>query len=352
MFADSAAHMLSRREFFRGLGVGMAGVGAASAWAAPPVRQAAAQPQVVFRYSGPLAASDPSSQAMLVFKEKVEKGSKGRIRVDVFDGGKLGGVVEVLEQVRSGAITLSHASASFLQSVSPSLLVVTFPYLFQERAQAFTVLDGAIGQRLAADAERAGLKLLGWHDLGLRHVVNKKRPVTTLADMRGLKLRVQPNPVHLAAFRAFGANPVAMDFKELYSAIQQGVVDGIEYPLVTALSQRFYEVTKYISLTGHVHELMVTHMNKAAFDRLPAELQRIVVDAGTEEVAFQRKTLQEREKRALEELRDKGMVINQLPKEQLQQFVQQSRSVYGQFEDRVGKDLLAEVLKITGAAKG
>jgi tripartite ATP-independent transporter DctP family solute receptor len=335
---------VSRRDFLRGVAVGVGSLGVASVVNTATAATGKA-PEVTLRYASPMAGSDPSCQAQLVFKQKAEDLSNGRIRVDVFTDAALGGAPELVEQVRAGTITMALGAASWLQAVAPQFLGITLPYLFTDRATVFKVLDGPVGQKFSVELEKAGLTMLGWHDSGFRHVMNNKRPVNIPADMAGMKIRLQSNPAHLEAFRAFGAIPVAMDIKEVYSAAQQGVVDGLEYPLAAIAPNRFHEVTKYLSLTGHAFEVIGSYVNRAAWEKLPPDLQKVVLEASKAEIAWERQKTLELEGRALADLKAKGMVINQPTPAQIKQFVDIARPLYSHYESRIGKDLLAELVK-------
>ncbi len=337
---------MTRREFLGTMAVGMGGVGVLTHLGAS---RAAAAPEAILRYASPMASSDPSCQAQLIFKQKAEELSQGRLRVDVFADGALGGAPELVEQVRGGTITMALGAASWLQAVAPPFLGITLPYLFTERATVFKVLDGPMGQRFSAELEKAGLKMLGWHDSGFRHLLNNKRPVNTPADIAGLKIRLQSNPTHLDAFRAFGAIPVGMDIKEVYSAAQQGVVDGLEYPLAAIVPNRFHEVSKYLSLTGHVFEVIGSYVNKAAWDRLSPDLRSVIQQASKAEIEWERKRTLELEDKALADLQSRGMTINRPTPAQIKQFVDLARPVYSKYEARIGKDLLADLLKAVGS---
>jgi tripartite ATP-independent transporter DctP family solute receptor len=172
-----------------------------------------------------------SSVAMEQFKAGVEAATKKELGVDLFPAMQLGGAQENVDQTRSGAIFGTVIGAAFLSRTAPEISALSVPFLFTDRKQAFRVVDGKVGKLIADRLEAKGFHLLGFMELGARHTTNNVRPIRTLADFRGLKIRLQPDDIHLATFRALGANPVAMDIKEVYSALQQGVLDGQENPM-------------------------------------------------------------------------------------------------------------------------
>jgi tripartite ATP-independent transporter DctP family solute receptor len=264
-------------------------------------------------YASALGPQSAEAMAMEVFKEYVEKESAGRITVELFPGGALGGVAEGVQQTVSGAISMTHAAPSWWQQVSPGIGVMELPYLFTSTAQARKALDGDLGELIAEEMYASGLKVLGWYDLGFRHVLNNVRPVQTGADLKGLTIRFQNNPTHLDAFAALGSNPIPLDWSEVYPSMQQGVVDGVENSLGIVLSANLYEVGKYLSLTSHVHGSMAIAMNRATWDDLPADLQEIILEGSRLSVAYQRAETEKLAGGAIEALRGFGVEVNEVP---------------------------------------
>ena len=167
---------------------------------------------------------------------------------------------------------------------------------------------GAVGHPqagLTAKLQAKGFTSLGWMELGMRQITNSKLPIKTMADLKGLKIRLQPNETHLATFRALGANPIAMDVKELYSALEQKVVDGEENPYTVIASNRYAEVQKYLSNSGHFFDVIAVVASKKAFDQLKPEFQKAVREAMTATIAYQRKLAAEDEAKRFAELKAK-----------------------------------------------
>ena len=190
---------------------------------------AAAQQKL--QIAGNFATEHPSSVAVeQVFRKEVARLTNNQLQVDVFPAMQLGGAKENVDAVRSGTLAITWVGAAFLSRIAPELEAVSLPFVFANRESAFRVIDGPVGQAIDRKLQDKGFLSLGWMELGMRHVTNSKTPIRTMADLKGLKVRLQPNETHLATFRALGANPVAMDVKELYSALEQRVVDGQENP--------------------------------------------------------------------------------------------------------------------------
>jgi tripartite ATP-independent transporter DctP family solute receptor len=300
----------------------------------------------VFRYASQQVRQDVNAKAIPIFKQYVEEKSSGRIKIEDFYDSQLGGVVELIEQTRSGAITFAAPATAFLQAFYKPLGVVDLPYLFVSGDKALSVVDGPIGKRLFAELEAAsGLKPLGWFFGGYRNVLNNVRPINTVADLKGIKIRVQANAAHIAAFKALGANPVALDFAQVYNALQTSVVDAFESSLATTLNGKYYEVVKYASLTAHAASFAIPIMNPSHFNKLPADLKQVVLDAGKLHVDAERRFQAEDEASAQAGLEKQGVKVNQVSSAQLDQFAQVARTIYPDFEKDIGKDLLATVLQ-------
>ena len=248
-----------------------------------------------------------SSVAMEQFKADAEAATKKALTVDLFPAMQLGGAQENVDQTRSGAIFGTVIGAAFLSRTVPEISALSVPFLFTERKQAFRVVDGKVGGLIAHKLADKGFLLLGFMELGARHTTNNTRPIRSLADFKGLKIRLQPDDIHLATFRALGANPVAMDIKEVYSALQQGVLDGQENPYAVIRDRNFNQVQKYLTGTSHFFDFILVAANKKRFDGLKPEAQRQILDSMKKAVARQRADAEKADAESLEELKKRGM---------------------------------------------
>ncbi|MEN9775049.1 MAG: hypothetical protein RL322_2119 [Pseudomonadota bacterium] len=264
------------------LGSSLVALGLAAFSSAPALAQ------TKLRVASNFPVEHTASQALVRFKDEVEKASKGALQVDVFPAMQLGGATENTDQIRSGTIFAAITSVAYFTRVVPEYEAVSLPFLFKSREQAFKVIDGPVGKLLDDRMAAKGFKSLGYGELGFRHATSNSKPLTRLADFKGMKIRLQPNEVHLETFRAVGANPVAMDVKELYSALQQGVLDGQENPYNIIFTRKFNEVQKYLSDTGHFFDFVNAAANKRAYDRLSPEHQTIVANAMKNALNWQR----------------------------------------------------------------
>lgn len=258
------------------------------------------------------------------FKKLVEQRSGGRIKIEHFPGGQLGADRDIQEGVRLGTIE-SGLSSSPVVLLNEYYKLLDAPYLFVDWEHVAKVLDGPIGQRLAKPLEERGIKHLGYWENGFRQITNNKRPIVKPDDLKGIKLRTPESSVRMQTFKTFGANPVPMPFTELFGALQQGVVDGQENPLLTTYQASFFEVQKYLSITNHVYSPVHLLVNKKLFDSMPADLQKIMLDAGREVAAFTRKLGEEGDGSLVEEFKKKGVQVN---KADIKAFVPMAKPIW------------------------
>lgn len=244
------------------------------------------------------------------FKELVEEKTNGEITIEIHPNATLGSEGEAIEQLMDGSIEMTTlAPDSNYSNTVPEMNVFGIPYLFEDRDHAYNVLDGEIGDELLALGEQHNIKGLGWWEIGFRHITNDTREIVEPADMEGLQIRVQPSPVWEAHMKALDANPTPVDFNELYSALDQGVVNGQENPLPTIESMRFYEVQKYVSLTGHTYNPAITLMNLDTWNKLSEDHQIAIDEAVKETTEYHREMLAEKEEEIIKLLEENGVTI-------------------------------------------
>lgn len=256
------------------------------------------------------AIGNPKHEASVKFAEAVKAKSNGRIDVMVAPGAQLGDDIPMLTAMRTGTIDFSANSMGPLASVVPEFAAFGLPFLFSTLPAAWKVLDGPVGQELTKISEGKGLIVLGYWDNGIRHISNKTRPINTPADLKGLKIRTPQDPSTIEILAALGAEPQQIKFSELYVALQQGVVDGQENPLMNIWSSKLYEVQKYISYTAHKYEMTPFVMSKKTYDRLSEADRKIVREAADEATKFSRQLSLESDQKLEGELKAKGIVFN------------------------------------------
>lgn len=275
-----------------------------------------------------------------VFVPYIEGESKGRIKVELYPNGQLGGDREMSESVQMGVIQMALPATSVLAGFDKRYQILDMPYLFSSREVAFEALDGELGKKLNDILLTKGLMGLGYMENGMRHVTNSKTPVQSPADMKGMKIRTMENPMHIAYFKLLGANPTPMSWGELYTALQQGTVDGEENPMAMVWDGKFYEVQKYLSTTGHVFSATVLLTNKKFIEGLPEDLRNIVLEGARRFALEDRATIAAMEKDFEKQLIEKGMAINVLTPEQKKPFIEAADPLYDQFEKEIGKDIM------------
>jgi tripartite ATP-independent transporter DctP family solute receptor len=286
-----------------------------------------------------------STPALREFKKYVEEKSGGEIEVSLHINASLGGDREMTEAMQLGTVEAAIVGSSILATFEPTFNIFEFPFLFKDDETAKRLIDGELGDLLDANIQKQDLRIIGYGVNGFRHTTNNRGPIHTPADMSGLKIRTMENPIHIATFKLFGANPTPINFGELYTALSQKTVDAMECPINLIYTPKFYEVQKYLSLTGHLYAVAPLTVSEIFFGRLPQNLRDIVIEGGKVYTEKQRAGTIAEEEEMLQKLKDEGMIVNDLTEAEKEEFKKLSMPVYAQFENRVGKDLLDRVIE-------
>jgi len=260
------------------------------------------------------APGNPRHEAAVKFAEVAKAKSNGRIEVQVSPSAQLGDDAAMITALRTGALDLSANSQGAVSAVVPEFSAFGMPFLFGNLQQAWTILDGPLGKELADKAAAKGLIVLGYWDNGIRHMSNSKHPLLKPEDLKGLKMRTPPDAVTVDIMQSLGAEAQQIKFAELYVALQQGVVDGQENPLMNIHASKIYEVQKYISLTGHKYEMTPFLMSKRTWDRLSQADRKVITEAAAEATALQRKLSQESDEKLVADLKAKGVRVDTVDK--------------------------------------
>jgi tripartite ATP-independent transporter DctP family solute receptor len=285
---------------------------------------------------------EPQVKAVELFKRIVEEKTGGRVKVQIYPNNQLGNQRDVVEGIQLGTIQMSNV-ASVMASFVRELNIFELPFLFANREHFYAVLDSAVGESLRPSFERRGFHLLGYFDAGVRHIMTVDKPVDSMADLDGLKIRTMENPLHLAAFKAFGANPMPMAYGELYTALEQGVIDGAEASNTNYLSKKFYEPAPHWAQVGWIHLIEYVIMSRYFYERLPVEYKEIIDSAAQEMIRKERQWYSEHEKRALDMLAEEGVHITYPDKKP---FVEASHKVHLEWAERVGGvDFIERILR-------
>ena len=269
----------------------------------------AAQAQTVFKFGYEAPRSDTQHLGAEKFQELLKEKSGGEMDLSLFPDSSLGNAQAMISSVRAGTLDIEMSSSSNFTGLASRLNVIDIPFMFRDKAHAYRVLDGEIGDSLAKDLEGSGLKVLAWWEVGFRTLSNSRQPVKTPEDIKGLKIRTNQNPMYIKAFELLGANPVPMPLSELYTALETRTVDAQEHPIGILYSVKLYEVQKYLSITNHGYTPLPVVMNKAKFDALSAEQQEMLIAAAREAGAYQRQLNADQESTLLAEMEKDGLEI-------------------------------------------
>jgi tripartite ATP-independent transporter DctP family solute receptor len=289
-------------------------LGAAALVATPAVIGRAQAQTVVLRSADTHVDGYPTVEAVKFMGGLIEQRTSGRLRVQVFHSSQLGQERDTIDQTRFGVIDMNRINLAPLNNLVPETAVPSLPFLFRSVDHMRKVMDGEIGQQILNAFEPHGMVGLAYYDSGARSMYNRVRPINTLADMRGMKIRVQQSDLFIALIQALGANPTPMPFGEVFSALQTGVIDGAENNWPSYESTRHFEVAKFYSETEHSMSPEVLVMSKRAWDRLSAGDRDIVRAAARESVPHMRRLWEAREKSAEAAVRARGSQVNKVEK--------------------------------------
>jgi tripartite ATP-independent transporter DctP family solute receptor len=298
----------------------------------------------VLKLSSVLPDTHPTHKAMLFFAEKVKEKTKGEIEIQVFPSSQLGEQRDALEAMKMGTLDMALSSCGPLGQFVPKIDVLNLPFIFRSEEHNHKALDGKPGQMLINEINKAGYVFLFWADSGSRSVINNKRPIETPEDLKGLKIRVMPSNLMVDTLNKMGAIATPMGQGEVYSALQQGVLDGWENSPTTLYTLKLYEVSKYFSWTRHFSTPDAILISKKVFDKLTPEQQKIFIEVGKETTLKSRQLWAETEKQHVEELKKKGVIFNDV--KDVTPFVERVKPVWKTYTDKNGSELVDAIQNI------
>jgi len=303
---------------------------------------ATASAQVEIKLGHVLAPSHSWHKAAEGFAADVKQQTGNRVNIVLFPSGQLGNEKTMLEGMQIGSIHAGVIGTGSLQPFDPKFGVVEMPYAWQSQQHAYRALDGDLGKALEKLADSKNLVIVSWWENGFRHITNNRGPIRTPEDLKGMKIRVTPDKVRLDTFTALGASPAPLAFGELYSALQQGVFDAQENPLSIIYTSSFFEVQKFVSLSGHVWGAASLIVSKPVWNRISADDRKLVQAAAAKWRDAQRKMVQDSEAETIANLKAKGMAVNEVDKAAFEKAVQ---PVWKAYEPVLGSELLGLVRK-------
>jgi tripartite ATP-independent transporter DctP family solute receptor len=291
----------------------------------------------------------PQGQGAQKFADLLTESSGGKIKVRLFPGGTLGGDVQTVSALQGGTLDLTVLNSGILAAQAKDFAMLDFPFLFNNVEEAHAVIDGPVGQKLAAQLDSKGLVNLGYWDLGFRNITNSKHPINRLEDMQGLKIRVIQSPIYLETFSALGANPVPMAFPEVYTGLEQRTIDGQENPFTVIEGSKFYEVQKYLSVTGHIFNPQSFIIGRKTWDRLNDDERALIKDAAAKAQKYQREVTATSMGNARGNL-EKHVAVNDISPEEKDRFRERVQPVIEKFSKELDGSLVkmmyAEIAKV------
>ncbi len=300
---------------------------AAQLWAAPIT--------IKFATGMPPDEEEALHRGAVVFKKFVEQKAPGRLKVDIYPSNQLGKEREQFEGTKLGTIEMCWIAEGPMAGFFTEIMVLGIPYLYTNEAVAFRSLDGPFGRALMEEMrKKTGVRSLGLGENGFRHFSTRNKPIKSVDDMKGLKIRVMEHPGYMALVKALGASPTPIAWGEVYMALQQGVVDGWEAPISLIESMKFNEITKHIILDGHIYSFLPLLINDKFFLSLPADLQKLLVDATKVTLAVQRGQNVRNVYNGVKSLQDKGMEIYTPTDKELEVFRQKSQKPVIEFVEK------------------
>ena len=287
--------------------------------------------------------SDPYAIACRNWKKALEEFAPGQFDVQLFPNRQLGDEKEMLEGLSFGTIDMAIITNSPISRIALPFQVNDQPFIYANKQEAYKVLDGPIGQELMKSLEAKNIIGFGFAEGGFRQMINNVRQVYTPADVEGIKWRVMPNPVYIEMFRSLGGNAVPMAWGEVFTAVQQGTIDGLEIPIAVIYNNGYYEVTKYLSLTNHTYSALGVLMSKRTYNKkLTLEQRNAVRKAARKAIDEERRMNTENVAKLIDKLKAKGMKVNRVKDPKA--FRAKVKPVYEKFRPTIGSELLDRVL--------
>ncbi|GHS93602.1 exported protein [Synergistales bacterium] len=288
------------------------------------------------------SATAAISQGAQYFADLMKERTDGLVTVKVFpsDSVSAGNQPKGIEMLMQGIADMTFHSNLIYSVVDDRFNVISLPWLFDDYADVDATLAGEAGRAINQILDEKGIKGLGFAQNGFRQITNNIREVKTLSDVKGLKIRCNNSKMQIALFKAMGADPLNMNFPEVFTALQQGAIDGQETPVDIIHSSKFQEVQRYISLWGYIYDAFILGINKARFESFSPQLQEIIVKAAEETCEYQRTLIRKLEARQIEDFRGVGMSIINKEAMDIDSFKQAAQVIYTQYEPIIGKDLI------------
>ena len=296
----------------------------------------------VFRMSIPEAQTHPIYLSMVSFAQLVARNSHGALKVELYPNGSLAREQDSVNGLQTGTIDMCVQTTAYLESIVKRIQALDLPFLFRDRKTAERMLDGEVGKQISTELAQRGIITLAWGTAGWRQITFTEKRVSKPEDMRGLRVRIQNGAVYASMMKALGAIPIVIDIAETYLALQQKTVDGLDLPLLSLLTQNFYQVAKHITLTNHLYNPQLVLMSKQRFDGLAPDQQRVLVDAGASTQRYLRNLVADAQAGTLQALKDKGLTVDQID---YPAFRTAMNPVYAEYREKLGAEAFDAIMR-------
>lgn len=299
--------------------------------------------KITIRLAHPMAPGNNVTVGYEKFKELVEQKSNGKVEIQLYGGTVLGSDRVTMESVQKGTLEMASSSSPNMANFSPKFMVFDLPYITspENQQKVYKALDeGELGKYFTKVSEDIGLKPIMFSEYGYRNFVTVKKEVKSPADLKNLKLRTTDSPVEVAVAKALGANPTPIAWGEVYTALQQGTIDGQGNTFGLLYSAKHHEALKYAVDSQHNYSMHILMINKAYFDGLPKDVQDILVEAGKEALQYQRQISAELEAKAKKDFIAAGIKVHELTPEERDKFKEATKGVWTMFPDKIPQDLI------------
>lgn len=296
----------------------------------------------MLRLAHGLDVTHPVHKGMEFMAQELEKRSGGKLKMTIYPSGQLGAERECLELLQIGSLDMTKVSASVMENFAPDYQVLSLPYIFKDREHSYAVLDGEVGNQLLNDGEKYRLKGLCFYDAGSRSFYTKDRPILSPDDLRGLKIRVQKSKTAVDMIEQMGGSPTPIPWGELYTALQQGVVDGAENNPPSFFFSRHYEVCKYYTINEHSSVPDVLIVGTSTWEKLTDQEREWLKTSAIESATYQRVLWQKSEQECLKAVKEEGVEVIYPPKEP---FAEMVKSMYNEYADQPSVTRIIEKIR-------
>ena len=277
--------------------------------------------EITLNIAGSASESHPVSQGMLKWADLVEERTNGKVQVETFLNATFGTGTAIIESIQSGSVQLGEGSLSSFASFTPDTQYTGVPFSFDSREHAYAWTETDFAENLKQEViDSTGMYILGWFENGIRMLSNSKHPVTCPADMKGLKIRVMASPIYIEMFTEMGASPTPMAYSEVYTALQQGTVDGQDNPYSIFVSTNYYEVQKYFTDLAHTFDFTAFVMSEEVLNSLNDATRELMIECGKEAEEYQHQVSIEAEADNIQKIKDEGVELYNLSDDERQQF--------------------------------